>query len=370
MSDLANRVRAIGERIDAGYHERRTEAALAGLLLELRRRRARRFAAASAVGALCLIAGAYAVVRHHQGRTRALVAKPGALFALSDGSVVTPLDPTTRLVAKTVSPGLVELELLVGSAHFEVAPNRARTFRVSAGEVAVEVVGTKFSVERLGKQTAVAVQSGRVRIAWARGQQVLDPGERGIFPPFEPALVAGPPAEPVQAAPNPVAPTIRPQAAPVRATGDWRVPAQRGDWASSYRLLHDKAKLTLPASADDLLLAADVARGSGHAREAASYLEKALATHAQGPSAAVVAFTLGRVRLADLDDPAGAAAAFAQSRSAAPQGPLAEDALAREIECRFRAGDQARARALAEEYERLWPAGAHERAIRHFGGLP
>jgi transmembrane sensor len=363
MSDLAERVRAIGEQVDAGYDARRTEAALAGLRTKLGRRRVRRVSLGSTMGMLCLLAGTFWALRsRHETRMPIAVAKPETLFALSDGSVVTPLDPTSRLLARSVSARLVELELVAGSAHFEVAPNREREFRVRAGRVQIVVVGTKFSVERQGERTAVVVQGGRVRVEWERGQQILDPGERGSFPPFEPASEAAP-------APDPV-PAVEPRVVPARPGRDWRVLAQHGDFSTAFHVLHDKAKPVSLANLDDLLLAADVARRSGHPATSVPYLERAMALHGSDARAAVVAFTLGRVRLADLDDPAGAAAAFAQARAAAPNGPLAEDALAREVEARFRAGDQAQAHALAAEYVKTWPSGSRLRAVRHFGGLP
>ena len=364
MSDLAERSRAIGEQVDAGYDVARTEAALAGLRTKLQRRRVRRFALGSAagvlcLGVLCLIVGAFWTLR--PGReTRTAQTRPETPFSLGDGSVVTPLDQTSRVVAKSVSSERVELELVAGSAYFDVAPNRAREFRVSAGRVEVVVVGTKFTVTRQGERTLVDVQGGRVRVEWERGQQILEPGEHGSFPPFEaasiPARLAGPEAPPVQ-----------PRIAPARTAADWRVFAKHGDYLAAYHLIHDKASPVAPTNVDDLLLAADVARRSGHAADAVPYLERALSLHKQ---AAVVAFTLGRVRQSNLDDPAGAAEAFARARAVEPHGPLAEDALAREVETRFRAGDNARAHALAEEYVRTWPSGARTRAVRHFGGLP
>jgi TolA-binding protein len=121
---------------------------------------------------------------------------------------------------------------------------------------------------------------------------------------------------------------------------------------------------------DDLLLAADVARGSGHAGEAVPFLERAITMHNSDTRTAVAAFTLGRVLQTDLNDPAGAAAAFARVRATAPKGPLVEDALAREVESRSQAGDKIRARALAEEYLKTWPSGARLRMVRHYGGLP
>ncbi len=364
MSDLTERVRAIGEQVDAGYDARRTEAALVGLRTKLHRRRVSRIALGSAMGMLCLlVVGFWALRARHETRVQTPGARPGALFALGDGSVVMPLDATSRLVAKSVSPRLVELELVAGSAHFDVAPNREREFRIGAGRVEIVVVGTEFSVERQGVRTAVAVQRGSVRVQWERGQQLLHPGERGSFPPFETASTA-PPAR------APEAPAVEPRDMPARTGTDWRVPAKHGDFTAAYRLLRVRAKPVAWANLDDLLLAADVARGSGHAADSVPYLERALALHQGDARSAVVAFTLGRVRLVDLHDPAGAAAAFAQARAAAPQGPLAEDALAREVEARFRSGDQLRAHALAEEYLKTWPSGTWRRAVRHFGGLP
>jgi transmembrane sensor len=369
MSDLAERIRAIGERVDAGYDAGRTETALTGLQVKLQRRRAQRIVLGSVATALCLGVGAFWAVRAHHGHPLPTVAPHAeALFALADGSVVTPLDSSSRVVAKTVSERLVELELVSGSAHFDVAPNRERTFRVDAGRVGITVVGTKFSVDRQGERTAVTVQAGKVRVAWERGEQLLNPGERGVFPPFEMSAEV-PATEETPSKPDDM-PATQPRVSPSRKAPDWRVLAEHGDVAAAYRLLTDKGRPEGLTSADDLLLAADVARTSGHASDSVRYLERALVLHEGDARSAVAAFTLGRVLLADLHDPARAAEAFAKARATAPRGPLSEDALAREVEARHRAGDESRARALAEEYLRTWPSGSRASAVRHFGGLP
>lgn len=366
MSDLAERVRALGERVEAGYDAGRIEIALAGVRTKLHRRRARRIALGSAVSVVCLGVGAlWAMHSHHPAvpsPVTPLAAQGESLFALSDGSVVTSLNPASRVLAKTVSPQLVELELLSGSAQFDVAPNRERAFKVDAGRVGITVVGTKFTVERQGERTAITVQAGRVRVAWERGEQLLNPGERGVFPPFEMAPAV---EEPASGASEP--PTV-PARGSARRAAEWHGP--HGDGAAVNRTPHDKAAPESLASVDELLLAADAARTSGRAVDSVRYLERALALHESDARAAVVAFTLGRVLLADLHDSARAAEAFAKARAAAPRGPLAEDALAREIEARHGAGEDSRARALAEEYLKTWPSGARVRAVRHFGGLP
>ncbi len=362
MSDLAERVHAIGERVDAGYHAAKTESALANLRTKLQRRRATRLVVGGAMTALGLAAGVFWAVGTHRGHPTP-ASHGEALFTLGDGSVVTPLDSASRVVAKTVSERQVELELLSGSASFDVAPNRERSFRVDAGRVAITVLGTKFRVERQGDHTVVAVQAGKVRVSWERGEQLLDPGERGVFPPFD--IAAAEPTEPDGPSGSP---NTQPQGASMRRGGDSRSPAEHGHGAD--RSPADKARADGLANVDELLLAADSARTSGHAADSVRYLERALALRPDDGRSAVVAFTLGRVLLADVHDPARAADAFARARAFAPHGPLAEDALAREIEARHRAGDEARARALAAEYLETWPSGSRVRAVRHFGGLP
>jgi len=367
MTDLEERVRSIGERVQAGYGPGRTATALAGLHAKLRRRRARRFALAGIAGLMGLSVAVF-WTRHPRQEIALPVAvqlpRPQGAFTLGDGSVVTPLDPSSRVVTKTVTPHLVELDLVAGSAVFDVMPNRSREFRVTAGPVSVLVLGTRFTVTRQWQGSQIEVERGRVRVDWERGQQILHSGERGSFPPVETAGLNAPGLETEE-------PSVEPRPTPAlgRTAVDWRALARQGDLPAAYRLIHHKAKAADLAEIDDLLLAADVARGAGHAAESIPYLEKVLALHPNNSQAAVAAFTLGRVRQAELNDPTGAAAAYAEARALAPSGPLAEDALAREVEAWFRAGDTARARRMAEEYVKIWPAGSRLRAVRHFGGL-
>ena len=70
----------------------------------------------------------------------------------------------------------------------------------------------------------------------------------------------------------------------------------------------------------------------------------------------------------ELGRPREAAAAFAEARSLAPQGPFAEDALAREVEALQKAGASGEARERARDYLRLYPGGRRASAIKAFGG--
>ena len=363
MSDVSERVRSVAEHVDAGYDAERTASALMRLHVGLRRRRAKRVLGGSVAGALCMFAVAFYSLRPPREVAKPASVQSDVLFSLSDGSTVTGVDRGSRIVTRTVSPHRVVLDLVAGGAQFDVTPDQDREFRVNTGRVTVVVLGTKFTVSLREEHTRVEVQRGRVRVEWERGQQILAPGERGVFPPVE-----------AQSEPNPVGEAEKPAALPPPAStrwgADWRTLARRGDFTSAYRIVHDKARSAALTEMDDLLLAADVARGAGHAAEAMPFLGRALALRSGDSRSAVAAFTLGRVRQTDLDDPAGAAEAFALVRAIAPRGPLAEDALAREVESRFHSGDKTRARTLAEEYVKTWPSGARLRAVRHFGGLP
>ena len=124
-----------------------------------------------------------------------------------------------------------------------MAPYRSRRVRVCAGATEVEVVGTRFLVERLEARTHVVVDYGRVRVAWPSGQRELSDGKEGWFP--EPAADSGQPrparipesgaarAHPEDSAADPG--TSHPAAqearcpAPAREV-DWRRLAERGEF--------------------------------------------------------------------------------------------------------------------------------------------
>jgi len=182
----------------------------------------------------------------------------------------------------------------------------------------------------------------------------------------EPAIAPQPPEHHANKPPVVHEKVVRPSAppAPAEPATTWRDAAARGDYAAAW---HDFAPPldTMP----DLLLAGDVARLSGHPQAAVEPLGRAIALHADDPRAPLAAFTLGRVHLEDLGAPRDAALAFARARELAPDGPLAEDALAREVEAWSRAGETDVARARAQSYLEHYPHGRRAHAVRKFGGL-
>jgi transmembrane sensor len=97
------------------------------------------------------------------------------------------------------------------------------------------------------------------------------------------------------------------------------------------------ASVARSASVEDLLALADVARLSGHPRDAIEPLERVVTEHAEDPRASLAALTLGRVELHSLGEPALAARAFEKAIALNIPGGLAEDARTLLAEARAKA---------------------------------
>jgi len=210
------------------------------------------------------------------------------------------------------------------------------------------VTGTVFSMARSGDRVAVSVEEGSVRVRWNGGEDRLSAGGEGLYPPSAREEEA------------------RPSAARSR-TDAWREPAERGDYAAAAALLQGPGSVR--DTVEDLLLAADVMRGSHRPEEALTCLSRISADHAADPRAATAEFTRGRILLFQLHRPAEAAQAFAAVRVLSPDSSLAQDALAREVEALYEARDRERLRIRAEEYARKYPSGRRIDAVRRMGGL-
>jgi tetratricopeptide (TPR) repeat protein len=152
------------------------------------------------------------------------------------------------------------------------------------------------------------------------------------------------------------------------AAARWVALASQKRFGEAYGLLQ-KVPLRDIADANDLLLAADVAREAGSPAHAVPFLERVVREHPHELSAQLAGFSLGKIYLDALDDPGLAARTFAEVRALAPAGGLAQDALAREVEAWSRAGRTDRARASAAEYVRLYPNGRRVAAVRDLGGI-
>ena len=61
----------------------------------------------------------------------------------------------------------------------------------------IEVIGTRFRVDRVDTGVRVRVHEGLVAVRWANEERRLGAGESGTYPPLEAALIPAelPPAE-------------------------------------------------------------------------------------------------------------------------------------------------------------------------------
>ncbi len=227
------------------------------------------------------------------------------------------------------------------------------TLAIRCQEVTITGSNAAFDVEHVGNGARISVTSGHIVVAWLIDSTVLDAGDSRVFPPVA--------AEDNGAKAN-ASTHAQPQA-------KWRALALAGSFSSAYVELAKSGPASVREEAGDLFLAADVARLSKHPEEAEEPLERLTALFPSDPRAPLAAFTLGRVRLEELGHPREAAAAFAKARELAPRGPLAEDALARQVESVSRVGDTTAAHDLALQYIQAYPQGRRMIAVKRFGGV-
>lgn len=291
------------------------------------------------------------------------------LIRFGDGSLAELASAAAELDVERVSTEAIDVNLHKGRSNFRVTPNKGRLFTVRSGDVMVTVLGTEFTVEKRNSRTWVKVTRGKVRVDWQGGGRLLLAGDEGQFPPEETAAAEVPVTPTLAPAVRPVVPQVAsaiPEEKPIAEL--YRDKASEQEFDEAYELMK-ASPAVVGSDVSALMLAADVARLSGHPAEAVPYLRRVLKEHSSDSRAPLAAFTLGRMYLGQLGSPGEAAAAFAQVRAMAPAGPLAEDALAREVEARSRAGEKAKAQQLAREYLQRYPVGRRTAIVRSHGGL-
>jgi transmembrane sensor len=350
----------------------------------------------------------------HRRRVRALTFVASALLLVgavvvgwkrSEAPVSTPAEMVARV--EVASSGEVQihgssdvrtvrldahetvLELRSGAARFSAEKQVGRRLRVLVGAVRIEVVGTVFVVERRAAGVRVNVEEGRVQVFVGDVlQRVVSAEETVVFdlanveasstaeavPPSSSTEV-GAEAEVVMDPGLADAPRLPPAKSPSKkrrgkglspAPKEWRALAAVGEFQDAWDAMQREKPKDEP---EDLLRAADVARRSGHPKEAVAPLERVISAFARDARAPLAAFTLGRVLLEDLSAPGPAAQAFAKAQVLAPSGPLALSALAREVEARAKANDFERARECARAYLDRAPDGPHARSVKEWGRL-
>ena len=307
------------------------------------------------------------------------------LFELTDGTRVTAVSADARVEPVEVSREAVRVRLESGSAHFDVAHQEGRRFQVQARDVTVTVLGTAFTVTIERDGVRVEVLRGRVDVAFGSTHRILGVGEKLFAESSAAAPAPSANVVPVEALPlvepsaldargEPSVEATSPSAppsprAPAAFASSWRSLAQDGDYRGAFERMQVEGSSAVRDEPGDLLFAADVARLSGHPALALPRLERVLRGHPHDSRAPLAAFTLGRTLLDSLGRPREAADAFSKARRLSPNGALAQDALAREVESWSRAGESALARQRALEYLERYPGGRREKAVRYHGGL-
>jgi transmembrane sensor len=272
-------------------------------------------------------------------------APTGTHLKLSDGSQIE-LAMGSELVSRGSSGSHVAFALLHGHALFDVMPHGPRRWVITAGEVEVSVLGTRFTVERGASEVRVTVERGAVRVAGSLvpgGAQELRPGQALRVPVSELHVQQEAPAAPAS-----VSPAASSADAGVHAGAR---PAQKLA-AAGFRTAVQDAE-----NADELLALADSARVSGQVKNADLALSRLLDHYADDPHAALAALTLGRIRLDQLHDPAQAALAFEQANALGLPRALAEEGAARVVEAHVKAGHMALAQIAAARYRARFAGG-------------
>lgn len=322
---------------------------------------------APAAGGALLLAGGGAVPSLE---ARASAPAPPPVL-LSDGSTLT-LTPGARLDPLENSAGSFSLLLAAGRVDFAVHKGGSRRWAIECGLATVEVIGTHFAIERSDARVRIEVMEGVVLV---RGERLPDRVRR---------LVAGESLDvqatrgeidgdalrgtPAPAAQPTAAVSAIPQLRSTPAPPAWHELARQGRYEHAYDALGPGgvAGVIQGRSVDDLLTLADIARLSDHPTEAIAPLSTLVRDHPGDKRAALAAFTLGRIQLDTLGQPGAAAGAFTDAIALGLSSSLVEDARARIVEARARAGDVAGARVAAEEYERQFPNGRHLAVVRRW----
>lgn len=306
--------------------------------------------------------------------SRQLTLPDGSRVAVEQDALVDVLEGDVRAV---------RLRVRKGEVSFDVTHRPSRSlFEVEAGDVRVQVLGTRFTVARSqADRVDVKVNDGKVLVTrgsgneakrWlvVKGQSWSTEGEGGrrvahmnvreiIQHPPTPKAQATEhaPAKPAITAHAPMAPHA-PASAPASsgtAPGDTHEPAAPPDATTA---------LSQPSLAQRLFDQAEKAQLAGEHAAAASLFDELRRDHRSDGRAAVAAFELGRLRADHLGDAIGALAAFEDALTLAPAGPFAQHAEARRVHMLEAMGAEALCKQARERYVARYPDGPHRHAIQ------
>ncbi len=273
---------------------------------------------------------------------------------LVDGSKVS-LASRSEVQVRGNQATAVALKLARGEVVCDVTHQENRRFTVTAGDVEVRVVGTKFSVKTTpgdNPRVEVSVLRGVVEVVSKRRPGVVArvaAGQSWIQSP-EPSASAR-----ALVGPNDV-PSSLPATPPA---GTEPVPKD-----------NVKGNATPPASAvvqspsaRELFEKAGESRRAGDAAAAAHAYDELLRLHPNDGRASLSAFELGRLRMDRLGDPAGAITALERALSLNVGPSFREDALARLVSVYASQGNFAACGRARDRYLASYPTGVHASAV-------
>jgi transmembrane sensor len=288
----------------------------------------------------------------------------------SDGSSLVAGPHTTTRVMQVTSDG-AHLTLERGQIDAHVVHRDASRWQVAAGPYMVHVTGTRFRVswDPQTEKLAVKVSEGKVEVTGDGGSKhELTAGSVLELSANAAAGVHSAPRRDEPKATN--MPAAEPSARDedellaARKTAerkpDFRELSTAGHYREALAAVEQQgfAASCESLGARDLLTLGSTARLAGRADRAR---EAYLATRRRFPNSAeagISAFSLGRLA-SDAGRASDATGWFSRYLTEQPGGPLAREAAGRLIELWRQTGDEARARAAAENYLKRYPTGPH-----------
>jgi TolA-binding protein len=399
-----SQLRALGERLAQEQDDLLARQRLPSTLRLEPRRAPRRALWILAAAVALSAAGAGALVLRPRALDVTIADKPGLpgswVAAPSDAQVPIRFSDGTDVKLASGSQARIlditgrgaHLMLESGAATLSVKPRPRAQWTVSAGPYTVEVRGTRFEIgwSPQDELLTLTLTEGKIAVSGCAlgDSRPMFAGETlrascrdkdfritrtpppeaaetlSAPPPGAASASAGPVGAPAALAPapgespSPHAASTRPGAAP---SGAWQALARASKFKEAFDLAREAGfdNELDRAAVPDLLLLGDAARLSGSATHALRAYQKVRARAPGTPWAANAAFAMGRVYFDQMDAFAEAARWFATYSSEQHDGPLAREALGREMEARARAGDRAEAARAAGQYLRRYPNGPH-----------
>ncbi len=256
----------------------------------------------------------------------------------------------------------VAFALRSGRVRFDIEPGGPRAWQMICGPVTVDVLGTSFTVDCRPDRLDVDVSRGAVVVRGApvvQGRRRVEAGS-SLTVRFDIETVPPPPRLPPAALQPPT-----PQQPSDKMAGDrrrtlphsWRQLAENGSYDEAYGTLGPQGVSQTARrshSPDELFTLADVARLSGHPGEAVLPLGKIIAQYPTDSRAGLAAYTLGKLYLRQLSDPAAAVDLFEQAERLGLPRALEESAAANRVRALI-SSDDPRARAAAETFLQKYP---------------